>query len=195
MTATSPTVAHHVRGVLFADYVRMIRGRKDIDWRIHLAPDDLPFLVGRIDPAAWYPMATFERFGNAILREIALGDVNAARLWGRLSVDVLWSAQPSLVARHDPVDTLNRFRVLRATYFDFDALEVPTLIEGEALILVRYHMGAIAEEAASHQTMGFFERIVELAGATAVEGRFVERSWRGDPRTLIELTWRPEGGG
>jgi hypothetical protein len=50
-------------------------------------------------------------------------------------------------------------------------------------------MGAIAEEVASHQTMGFFEKLLELAGATDVYARFVQRSWKGDPRTLIALAW------
>ena len=59
---------HRVRGVLLADYVRMIRGKKDVDWSIQLEHIDLLYLKERIDPERWYPMSTFERFGNAILR-------------------------------------------------------------------------------------------------------------------------------
>ena len=89
----------------------------------------------------------------------------------------------------DPLETLNRFRVLRSTYFDFDALTVIMLHEGAAEIEVSYHMGMPAEEAAAYQTMGFFERQVELAGGREIEAQFRQRSWAGDARTLLALVW------
>jgi len=180
----------NVKGTLFADYVRMIRGHKGIDWGRHLEPEDLAFLKVKIDPVAWYPMATFERLGNAILREVANGQVDAVRMWGRFSCDALRFEFPTLVAENDPIDTLRRFRVLRSTFFDFEALEMPTLHDDQAWIRIHYHMGNMAEEAASYQTMGFFERILEIAGATAVDARFLERSWAGDRSTLLTLNWR-----
>ena len=51
----------HVRGVLFADYIRMIRSQKDVPWRDALHPEDLPYLEEAIDAARWYPMESFER--------------------------------------------------------------------------------------------------------------------------------------
>ena len=95
-----------------------------------------------------------------------------------------------MVEPGDPLETLNRFRVLRATFFDFDALDVLMLHDGEAQIEVRYHIGAMAEEAAAVQTQGFFERLLEHAGARDVAGRFLERSWAGEPRTVIALHWQ-----
>lgn len=178
-----------VRGALFADYVRMIRVQKDVDWRKHLRDEDLGHLVRRVDPDAWYPMESFERMGNGILAEIAGGDVQAARNWGRFSVDQLHAQTPSLVAPGDPLETLMRFRVLRTTFFDFDALGVPSVSSSHATIHVNYHMGAIAEEAAAFQTMGFFERLLQVAGATSVEARFTKKRWAGDDATVIELTW------
>ena len=174
---------------MFAEYVRMIRGNKQYDWPSQLSPEDLPFLQQKVDLAGWYPMETFERFGNAILKFVALGQLEAVRMWGRFSVDELRAAQPNLVAPGDPVETLQRFRVLRATYFDFDALEIAMLVDDEAQIVIRYYMGARAEEAASLQTMGFFERQLELAGATNVTAKLSERSWAGDARTLLQLNW------
>ncbi len=179
----------NVRGVLFADYVRMIRANKNVDWARRLTAEDLPYLEQRIDSDAWYPMAAFERLGDAILAEIAGGRVEAARPWGKLSVDALCAAHPSLLAPGDPVETLYRFGVLRSTFFDFDALEVLGCSEGRADVVIRFHMGDPAEEAASHQTVGFFERLLEIAGAKDVKADFAERAWAGDPRTLLELRW------
>ena len=58
----------------------MIRGKKDVDWGKHLSPEDMSYVAGRVDPNGWYPMLSFERMGNAILKEIAGGQVEAARM-------------------------------------------------------------------------------------------------------------------
>jgi hypothetical protein len=182
-------ITRNVKGVLFSDYVRMIRSHKGVDWAAQLEREDMFYLRTKIEPLEWYPMETFERLGNAILREVAGGDVEAVRMWGRMSVDQLSAATPALVAEGDPVETMMRFRVQRATYFDFEALEITTLTEDHALIAIHYYMGPVAEEAASFQTMGFFERLLERAGATAISARFLERSWRDEPRTVLSLSW------
>jgi len=181
----------HVRGVLFLDYVRMLRSQKAVDWSTHLSPEDLTYLSTKIEPDAWYPMATFERFGNAILRHVARGELFPVQLWGRYSAAQLRATHPMLLERNNPIETVRRFRVLRATFFDFTALEVPMLHDDAAHVVVAYHMGMPAEEAAAFQTMGFFEGLLELAGGRHVEARFAERSWGGDPRTLLELRWHP----
>jgi hypothetical protein len=176
--------------VLFADYVRMIRARKDVAWDELLEPYDIAYLSQFIDRDAWYPMASFERMGNAILKVIANGDVEAARMWGALSVDQLLEKTPGeLVVAGDPVDTLMRFRVMRSTFFDFDALTVREIQPGNARIQIAYGMGDEAEEAASYQTLGFFERVLALAGAERVHGGFSQRSWSGDAHTLLVLGW------
>lgn len=178
-----------MKGILFADYVRMLRAVKSIDWTTRLPPEDLAFLQQRITPGEWYPMESFERFGNEILAIVAQGRLDLVKMWGRGQVDTLRSLQPMLIATGDPVETLNRFRVLRATYFDFDTLNVPLLHLDEAQVLIAYQMGMPAEEAASHQTMGFFERLLEISGARDVSARFSARSWVGEGRTLLSLHW------
>jgi hypothetical protein len=178
-----------VKGILFLDYVRMVKAHKGVEWSAFLDPEDLPYLKQQIDITAWYPMATFERLGNAILRFVAGNQMFPVQLWGRYSASQLHASHPMLLAPRDPVETVNRFRVLRETYFDFDALEVLLLHEEEAQIVIRYHMGMPAEEAASYQTMGFFEGLIELAGGKDITARFRERSWDGDVRTRLDLRW------
>ncbi len=185
----------NVKGLLFADYVRMIRSQKNVDWAAHVPREDLFYLRTPIEPLEWYPMETFERLGNAILTVVASGDVEAVRMWGRISADQLRFALPTLVAEGNPAETMMRFRVQRATYFDFEALEIPMLVDGSAHVVIHYFMGAVAEEAAANQTLGFFERLLELAGATAVHAVLREKSWRDDERTLLQLAWNePEWG-
>ncbi|MBV8757697.1 MAG: hypothetical protein JO257_10490 [Deltaproteobacteria bacterium] len=178
-----------VRGILFLDYVRMIKANKSTDWG--LPDEDMRWVGERIDKDGWYPMASFERMGNAILRHVAGGQLNAVYQWGRMSAAQLAAAHPMLLAKGDPVETINRFRVLRATYFDFEALQVPMLHDGEAQIVIHYYMGMPAEEAASLQTQGFFEGLLGLAGAREIRSTFKEKSWAGAPRTLLDLRWDP----
>jgi hypothetical protein len=180
-----------VRGVLFVDYVRMLRSQKVADWSSHLAAGDLPYLRMQIDQSAWYPMTTFERMGNAILHTVTRGELFPVQLWGRYSAAQLREANPMLLEPNNPPETLARFRVLRETFFDFDALDVPLLHDNETHIVVRYYMGKPAEEAASYQTMGFFEGLLELAGARDVRSSFQEKSWDGDDRTLLAIRWTP----
>jgi hypothetical protein len=182
-------MARHVRGSFFADYVRMLRRQKNVDWSKVFEPEDLGYLVQRIEPDAWYPMATFERFGVAILTHIEGATLDAVRLWGRFSVNAFVAAHPDLIAANHPVESLMRLKVLRATLFDFPAFTLPMLGEGNAYVDIRYEMGDVAEEAACHQTMGFCEGVLSLAGATNVRASFASRAWQGASNTRVELTW------
>jgi hypothetical protein len=176
---------------MFLDYVRMLRAHKGVEWTTVLAPEDLPYLEQQIDATAWYPMASFERMGNAILRFVAGDRMLPVQLWGRFSAAQLRAAHPMLLAPGDPIETITRFRVMRETFFDFDALEVLMLHDGAAEIALHFYMGMPAEEAASHQTIGFFEGLLELAGARNIRAAFKAKSWQGAPRTILDLRWDP----
>ncbi len=168
----------------------MLRACKSADFRSHLTPEDLPYLQTRIDPTEWYPMATFERLGNAILHFVANDELFPVQLWGRYSAPLLHRANPALVVPGDALETLKRFGKLRETYFDFPAFDALMLDPEAAHIVIHYYMGMPAEEAAAYQAMGFFEGLLPLAGADQVHAEFRERSWTGDARTLLVLRWR-----
>jgi hypothetical protein len=40
------------------------------------------------------------------------------------------------------------------------------------------------------QTLGFLERLLEVAGATDVSASFTSRAWEGDMVTTIALRWK-----
>jgi hypothetical protein len=179
---------------LFLDYVKMIRSQKLTDWLVHLQPEDLDFVHGRVDPEAWYPMKVFERLGVAIVTEVARGQLEAVRLWGRFQFDAVLRAHPTLVAAADPRETMMRFSALQRAFFDYDAIEVAEVLDESALVTVQYGMRPDAEEPACHQTLGFFERLLEAAGGRAVRGKITAVGWRPDTparRTRVELQWEP----
>jgi len=182
-------MSRQVRGALFGEYVRMIRRSKNVDWRAILPAGDINYVLQRIDAESWYPMSTFERLGLAILAQFEGASLEAVRLWGSFSARQFATENGSLIASGDPAETLMRLRVLRATLFDFRAFEIVTLEECRAEVTVSYHMGHTAEEAASHQTLGFCEGVLAMAGAENIKAHFQEQSWAGDERTLIILQW------
>src|SRR5262245_54300280 len=183
-------MARRVRGILFVDYVRMIRGHKAIDWSKYLQDEDSAMLVQPIDPEGWYPMETFERFGIGIIREVAGGQLVAVQMWGRFQVEFVRKIHPTMIAEMDPRGTFMRFQMLQRSLFDYDAVRVDEVLDETAIVSVQYQMSAEAEEAACNQTLGFCERMVELAGGTEVVARFAARGWQGAPRTLISVRWR-----
>jgi hypothetical protein len=182
-------LAGGVKGTLFVDYVRMLRAKKDFDWARYLAPQDMMYLEERIAPDEWYPMSTFERMGVAILEEVADKNLGLVEQWGRYSIDWLCKVHPNLVAEGDPRESLMRFQVLRQSFFDYPALTMREISDGEASIVISYGMGPRAEEAASHQTLGFFHRLLEVSGAKNVRIAFTSRSWDGAPQTLLSMQW------
>jgi hypothetical protein len=167
----------------------MIRRRKDVDWMRELHVEDFALVQQRIALEDWYPMSSFERLGLAILAHFP-GGLPAVQMWGNFSAQQFVNDHGRLVAEGDPVETLMRLKVQRATLFDFPAFEIPSVTDGHALVTVNYAMGPVAEEAACYQTMGFCEGVVALAGGRDVKAAFGQRSWLGAPSTAVLIDWR-----
>ncbi|MBL8920468.1 MAG: response regulator transcription factor [Myxococcaceae bacterium] len=179
----------HVRGVLYVDYVRMLR-RQVSNWRAQLSPADVALVADRVDVDAWYPMASFERLGLAILEHVVRGEVDSIRLWGRQQVQAILGYLPTLRVDDDPLDAIMRFQNFLSSLFDFQAVALDSVEDGEALVRVDYGMGARAEEAATWQTVGFFEELVTASGGREATGRLRSRAWLpGEPPTVFAVTW------
>jgi hypothetical protein len=168
----------------------MLRVCKEIDWSKHLTEADLAFLTQRIEPMGWYPMETFERMGIGILAEITLGELMPVRAWGRASIDSLCVSHPALLAAGKPRESLTRFHAMRRSFFDYGAIELTDIGDTQASAQVAYGMSAKAEEAATWQTLGFFDRLLELSGGRDVEVECTAKSWEGAPVTLVSLRWK-----
>ena len=178
-----------VKGVLFLDYVRMIRRSKGGDWGRRLGPSDMAIVSGRIDPKSWYPMDVFERLGLAILAEIAGGDVEAAYAWGKAYMAGVFETYEGLVAEGNPMESLMRFKVLERSFFSFEGVAVPSLEPNGATLRIQFHMSPLAEQASAYQTLGFFESMLERAGAHGLVHEFKQKAWEGADSTIIAFRW------
>lgn len=178
-----------VRGILFLDYVKMLRRSGSSRLERVLRPEDLELLRGQVDVSAWYPMSSFERFGLAILDEIG-SQLDAVRLWGRAQIPQILAFFPTLRAEGDPRDTIIRLGNLLLSLFDFQAVSVEDVDDETATIQIAYGMCARAEEAACFQTQGLFEALIEAAGGANASGHFEKRGWQSpEGRTLLSLAW------
>lgn len=183
-------MAKHVKGVLFLDYVRMIRKRKEVDWDRYLTAEDRDVLARMILPSQWYPLETYQRCGVAVLHEIAAGDVQVVRSWGRQSMDELIKIYKNLIKSDDALDSLKKFQVLRSRFFDFEAVQVKPGEGKKVEIKVDTSFGGVADEAYAYQMLGSFERFLELSGAKNIQHRFLQKAWEGAADSVIELGWK-----
>jgi CheY-like chemotaxis protein len=185
-----------VRGVLFIDYVKMLRSHKVAEKAgQHLKLEDAHFLIGRLDPDGWYPMATFERLGLAILSEIVGVETDSIRLWGRAQLAGLLRFFPDLSHAGDARDAIMRLQTLMRSLFDFECVTVEEVDDESAYVRVCYGMSPPAESAATWQTIGFFEELVTNSGAEDVaselkDGAFIIR-WRMQTAVPAPLPTRP----
>ena len=180
----------HVRGVLFVDYVRMLRRQLGKDFAQQLIAEDQLVLNQRVETDHWYPMATFERLGLLILSKVVGPETDAIRLWGRSQVDAILQWLPDLTEAGNARDSVMRFQVFLSSLFDFDAVSIVGVDDESATITVGYGMGAQAEEAAAWQTVGFFESLVTACGGAGVVSRLVSSGWVEGRATTFELHWQ-----
>ncbi len=160
-----------MRGVLFIDYVKMLRRHKVAERAgRHLGLEDAHFLLEKLQPDAWYPMATFERLGLAILHEIVGTETDSIRLWGRSQLAGLLKFFPELAAAGDPRDAIMRLHTLLRSLFDFECVTLESVDDESAFVGVDYGMSPQAESAATWQTMGFFEELITHSGGAGVAG-------------------------
>lgn len=178
-----------VRGLLFLDYVRMLRRARVDPGLLHA--DDVKYVTTeRIDPFEWYPMATFERFGLAILDHIVGGERDAIRLWGRSRLEGVVQAFPELIVANDPPASIEKFHGFFKDSFDFETLTLARLEPGRLELLVSYGMSPRAEEAAAWQTAGFFETVVTSSGGLGVKSTLQPHDWASHAPATFGLEWR-----
>lgn len=180
-----------VRGSLFADYVRMIKKRPDIDWSKYLTPEDMAYLNRHIHENEWYPFDVYERMGIGIIKEVAGENYESVRAWGRLAGEKLVRTNKSLLSQNDPMESLMRFHILRGSFFDFDPVYIRNLSPFFAKLEINYGLSQVAEKAATYQALGYIEMLLKLSGAANIKYRFPEKCWEGAPYTVLDISWNP----
>lgn len=185
----------HVKGLLFVEYIRMMKRMKGVDWTPYLEPRDQRFFQEMIIPSMWYPLESYQRCGAAVFEQVAKKNLDASRLWGRASLDSLHQVYKNLLIEEgNPLRSVEKFSKIYRRFFDFQGFAL-TVLDGHHLeIKVSPEFGELAVAAYSHQMLGFFERLLELARAPEGRALFVRKRWEGDPETVIDVRWGTDPG-
>jgi hypothetical protein len=182
-------LAENIKGILFLDYVKMIRSRKNVDWSKYLDQKDLIFVNENIDINGWYPISAFENLGEAVFEEVGQGDVNKVRDWGKFTITELAKVHSDLINKEDPCESIFRFHVLREGFFDYSVIDILTILENRVKLEIDYEMKEKAEMSLTYQTLGFIERLLELSGSKNINHEFLQKIWEGAESTILRVTW------
>jgi len=178
-----------VKGIILADYVRMIRNAKSVNWDKYLTREDKNYLNQRILESEWYPFDTLDRMAVGIITELAKGDLETVKAWGRVSMERISELNKSILCEDQPMESLMRFKIFRGSLFNFDPIKVVLITSKKVIIELNYGMSEIAEKAAAYHTLGYIERLLELAGAKQIRSEFTSKIWGNDPATVYEVEW------
>lgn len=163
-----------VKGTWMIDYVKLINANKDRDWDKYLEASDWEIVNNRVLSSVWYPYDSFNRIGKAVFHEVAGGNLEVVRTFGRLFADNLVKVYKNVFIEGDPAATIGKIYSLQGSFFrDIPSVIEPVLHEKNRSV-VRINVsererkiGAV--EAFAHQFAGMLERLLEVSGASEHE--------------------------
>ncbi len=157
-----------VKGTMIIDYVRLVRAHKDIDWDKWLDPGDWEVINNEVMYSAWYPYALFRRLGWASYQEIAGGDPEMIRAFGRFNMQSLLKVYHNLLIPNDPAASVAQIARTWGNFFQGEGVESKIVDRGSHW--VTYQMQAPDKEsepekivAFAHQLSGQLLELVEAA--------------------------------
>jgi hypothetical protein len=181
---------------MLMESVRLIRENKDHDWKKYLTEEDMKVVFGTVMPNSWYPIEIYEHAGIAIFKEIAQGNNEMAKIWGKFVIEDLGKRfYHNLIKLGDPMGAIGRCQTFIAQWFQFDdpdfhAIEVEKISNNQSKITIRYDHEYEAFEPYIHELAGIFERIVELNGGKEVKVKIVETKYHSNhPHAVLMANW------
>ncbi len=186
-----------VKGTVLLDYVRLIRDNKDKDWDKYLTDEDWEIINRRVLPSLWYPVESVTRCGKAVFYEIAGGDLNTVKQFGKFNADTLFSkgtyksTLDMVIQKGGGVaEFIERYANMSPTFSNFIKHSVEKISEKH----LKFHvdldkkLGDVLEPF-SFQLAGTIERLAELAGGKNVKVD-VKVDTEADPPTAdFDVTW------
>ena len=179
-----------VKGTMIVDYVRLIRAHKDIDWDKWLADEDWEIINSNLMASSWYPYLLFSRMGWAAYQEIAGGDPEMIRAFGRFNMQNLLKVYKNLLTPNDPVASVTKVARTWGNFFQGDGVESTIMDHGPQWIT--YKMKAPDKEndpdkivAFAHQLSG---QLIELVASANGQNPTAEVSSEGHSQ-YITVRW------
>jgi len=179
-----------VKGTMLLDLVRMIRQNKDKDWNKYLKPEDWEIINSSIQQFKWYPLDVYKRCGLATFMLIAQGNLDAARLWGRVIGEEMFSkTYKSILATKDPMEALDRFVSYYSLLFNFSTIKLEKMDSNYVKIHHDYDPKDKSNVPYCHQLMGVLDALVEMTGGKNPKVDLTAKQWEGAPESIFDIRW------
>jgi len=179
-----------VKGTMLLELVRMIRQNKDKDWNKYLKPEDWEIINSKIMQIKWYPLDVYKRCGLATFILIAQGNLDAARLWGRVSGEEMFSkTYKSIIAIKDPMNALDRFVSYYGLLFNFSTLRFEKVESNYVKIYHGYDPNDKSNIPYCHQLMGILDVLIEMTGGKDPKVNLTAKQWEGALESVFDIRW------
>jgi len=187
--SSKPPEGRYVKGSLFLDFIKMIRGNPDLPWSDHLAPQDLDLIDQMILPASWYPMESFQRIGLAIFKLVVKENYELLRAYGRSLADKLHEENPGMVCEGRPSGTLEKHRTIQERQYSFEITRAEEVGPGHIIVHIYTTPEEVGVKMMIEINSGMVERLIELSGGRNIKVRLIEAVWEGADKSSLEVKW------
>ncbi len=177
-----------VKGTMMLGLVRAIRGDKTRSWDGSLSEEDREVVARQILPSSWYPFDVYRRVFDVVMQAFANNDPEAIRRIGRgYGREIVGSVYKNLVIPGNPMESLKKNKIVFKMLFDFGDVAFEATSDRSGRLEISGFDSSF--EGFYYIFAGWNEECLELSGARGVSSTFLARSWKGDPKTVIEFSW------
>ncbi|MFX1394207.1 MAG: hypothetical protein ACFFAH_11585 [Promethearchaeota archaeon] len=177
-----------IKGSLLKYFIKNIRANKSGIYDEILTEEEKEIINLRILDSVWYPYEYFKKLLSAVVKVEANGDMTTVAKWGydhgKRTLDQIHKGRrekrplPLAIASYDQLFKL---------WFDFGKQYGEIISENEINIVIEefdedfdlfYYIG-------SGWIRSFFENYLD----TKIQLKFLQKSWEGDDKTILNLNW------
>ena len=188
---------YKIKGTVLLDYIRIIRSNPDRNWDKYLKKEDWEVVNSRVLPSMWYPYGLFFRTGKAVFEEIAAGNLQIAKQFGKANAETLFkgaykSMLDSILAQGGGVVRfLERYASLSLSLFNFITVNLEEITEKNVKLTIDVEMDAteMLAEPYFNQLAGTVESLVTMSGGKNPKVVFISKYWENDPNTVYDVSW------
>ena len=192
-SASIPPGEAHVKGTLLLaaiEHLEQTHGREVLEKVVSgLPPEVRSRLRGVVLPVAWFPLETYERLLESAEGVLGEGDGAAALEIGAATAGRdLPTTHRLFMQSATPAMALSRIPQLWRTYHSRGEVEITQVPAGGWRLEIR----DLSPDTYLHAMAmcGFYQKLLELAGARDVRVALLSSRGRGDDRTITSLRWR-----
>jgi len=177
-----------IKGSIFTPWVKTIRKDKSGAFDKYLNDEDRKLISGKILTSSWYPLETYMKVVNAVIKEFAKDDMELVWRWGRDFVDQSYrDIYKNLFSETDPKKVMKSHQLMYKTLYDFVDVEAEEVSDNEYILT--YKGVDPSFKSFFYSALGTFEKSLEEAGAKGLKVEFIDKNWEGAPATRVRFSW------